>query len=51
MTDINMTVETIASGIAELVSMNSVQTTVMEFQTVLILVFMLLALVIYNRRV
>ena len=51
MTDINTTVENISLTLQELVVQNFEQTQIIEFQTVILFVFMLLVLVMFRRRV
>ena len=51
MTDINTTVENISMTLQELVVQNFEQTQIIEFQTVILFVFMLLVLVMFRRRV
>ena len=51
MTDINTTVENISMTLQELIVQNFEQTQIIEFQTVILFVFMLLVLVMFRRRV
>ena len=51
MTDINTTVENISMTLQELLVQNFEQTQIIEFQTVILFVFMLLVLVMFRRRV
>lgn len=51
MTDINATIETISTGVSQILEVNQSIATMSEMQTALILILMLLSLIMFNRRV